>query len=190
MNIKRNHYKNAVIAFQKIFSPIVLHMIHYIFAFLSHNLGPNSQSGDKHPVIELSILELSTGFYYKIYTRISLLNVTSRLPIFEKFHPAHWPKDVREQYWRRCDSNSRNFRETEEGRKQNYVCSTTWAILPSYRRNQNYSNMIFELQFANNQRFLPRGKEKTCSTAKKSFKKDLFGAIRNVALIQHDSIMY
>ena len=99
VNIKRNHYKNAVIAFQKIFSPIVLHMIHYIFAFLSHNLGPNSQSGDKHPVIELSILELSTGFYYKIYTRISLLNVTSRLPIFEKFHPAQNKKNALNVYW-------------------------------------------------------------------------------------------
>ena len=88
MNIKRNHYENAVIAFQKICSPILLHMIHYIFAFLSHNLGPNSKSGDKHPVIELSILELSTRFYYKIYIRISLLNVTSRLPILGKFPPA------------------------------------------------------------------------------------------------------
>ena len=35
-------------------------------------------------------------------------------------------------------------------------------------KRQNYSNVFFELHFAHNQRFLPRGKEKTCSTAKKS----------------------
>ena len=108
VNIKRNHYKNAVIAFQKIFSPIVLHMIHYIFAFLSHNLGPNSQSGDKHPVIELSILELSTGFYYKIYTRISLLNVASGLPILENstLHKTKIPLHV---YWFHISIFLQNF---------------------------------------------------------------------------------
>ena len=41
---------------------------HSVFAFLSHNLDPNSQSGEKHPDIELSILELSKKSYYKIYT--------------------------------------------------------------------------------------------------------------------------
>ena len=61
--------------FRKYFRPLyciahahdTLYSYTYIW-FFSHNLGPNSQSGDKHPVIELSILELSTKFYYKIYT--------------------------------------------------------------------------------------------------------------------------
>ena len=31
---------------------------------------------------------------------------------------AHWPKNVREQYWRQCDSNSQKFRETEAGERR------------------------------------------------------------------------
>ena len=73
---------HAVIVFQKIFPPILLHMIHYIFAFFSHNLGPNSQSGDKHTDIELAILELNTKFYYKctiIFTTVNIIERYDRL---------------------------------------------------------------------------------------------------------------
>ena len=80
--------------------------------------------------------------------------------------PSHWPRNVREQYCRRCNSNSREFSLLFLIIKKQKCISISRVALPTellgklYYVRQDCRKVIISLLFADNWRFLARGQKK------------------------------